>query len=81
MPSIEVSLPDRLDSEITRLVEQGEFINREQAVEELLSTGISVYDDTDSSSEETFEEQFSQVPDEQVDPATRDEPGDDEYTF
>ncbi|MFT4923348.1 MAG: Arc/MetJ-type ribon-helix-helix transcriptional regulator [Haloarculaceae archaeon] len=81
MPSIEVSLPDKLESEITRLVEQGEFINREQAVEDLLSTGISVYDDTEASSEETFGEEFSRQADDQVDPATRDDVGDDDYAF
>ncbi|PSQ33617.1 CopG family transcriptional regulator, partial [Halobacteriales archaeon QS_9_70_65] len=32
MPDVEVSLPDRIDSEIDRLIEQGEFLNREQAV-------------------------------------------------
>ena len=41
MPEVEVSLPDRIDSEISRLIDQGEFLNREQAVEELLSMGVS----------------------------------------
>jgi Arc/MetJ-type ribon-helix-helix transcriptional regulator len=81
MPTAEVSLPDKLDSEITQLVEQGEFLNREQAVENLLSMGISVYDDTASTSDEPGEEVFSQTAEEQHDPAMDDGPSDDGYTL
>lgn len=37
MPLVEVKLPYRVDDEIDQLVEQDVFINREQAIQELLS--------------------------------------------
>jgi Arc/MetJ-type ribon-helix-helix transcriptional regulator len=81
MANVEVSLPDRIDSEIDRLVEQGEFLNREQAVEELLSMGVSTYATTEET-EDQGEEIFTQMTDDQQDPAARqdDQQGDD-YTF
>jgi Arc/MetJ-type ribon-helix-helix transcriptional regulator len=81
MPEVEVSLPDRIDSEIARLVEQGEFLNREQAVEELLSMGVSAYAPSETSDETTAEQDmFTQMTDDQQDPAARDDDG-DEYTL
>ncbi len=77
MPNVQMSLPDRIDSEITRLVEQGEFVNRDQAVEELLSMGVSAYATTEETEPE--EELFTQTTDDQQDPAIRDDG--DEYTF
>jgi len=79
MPEVEVSLPDRIDSEIARLVDQGEFLNREQAVEELLSVGVSAYA-TAESTDEPDEDLFTQMTDDQQDPAARTDEGDD-YTF
>lgn len=78
MPNVEVALPDRIDTEIDRLVEQGEFLNREQAVEELLTMGVSAYAPTEE--EETEEQLFSQMTDDQQDPAARTDEG-DEYTL
>jgi Arc/MetJ-type ribon-helix-helix transcriptional regulator len=43
MPKIEITVPEHLEMQIAQLVEQGEFINREEAVEELLSTGLKAY--------------------------------------
>jgi Arc/MetJ-type ribon-helix-helix transcriptional regulator len=81
MPTIEVSLPDRLESEVTRLVEQGEFINREQAVEDLLSRGVSAYETTtDTETSDLEEEIFGQANNERQDPA-RQEDADDGYTL
>lgn len=80
MPNVEVSLPDRIDSEIDRLVEQGEFLNREQAVEELLGMGVSAYA-TSEDTEETEEDLFTQMTDDQQDPAAREEEPGDEHTF
>lgn len=75
MVKIEVELPDRIDSDIDRLVEQGDFLNREQATEELLSLGISSYDTATEPEEDIEEEMFSQTVDDQQDPADhRDEP-------
>ena len=79
MPEVEVSLPDRIDSEISRLVEQGEFLNREQAVEELLSMGVSAYAPTDTN-DEPEQDLFTQMTDDQQDPAARIDDGDD-YAF
>lgn len=81
VPDIEVSLPDRVDSEIDRLVEQGDFLNREQAIEELLSMGMSAYDTTESTVEETDGEWVGQAVDDQQDPAIQDDFEDDEPTF
>jgi len=81
MAELEVTLSDRLDSEIDRLVDQGDFLNREQAIEELLSMGVSAYD-TDDEEEpiEPDEEMFTQAVNERQDPAMDDDPG-DEYSF
>jgi Arc/MetJ-type ribon-helix-helix transcriptional regulator len=78
MPSTEVSLPDHVESEIDRLVAQDEFVSRDQAVEELLSLGISAYS-TAEREEEAAEDVFNRAVEDQQDPAMRDDP--DEYTF
>lgn len=44
MPTAEVDLPSDVEVEIDRLVDEGEFLNRKEAVEELLSMGLNVYD-------------------------------------
>ncbi|WP_435157867.1 ribbon-helix-helix domain-containing protein [Haladaptatus sp. DFWS20] len=69
MVSLEVALPDRIESDIDRLVEQGDFLNREQAIEELLSLGLSAQETGDESEEELDEDLFTQAVDEQQDPA------------
>jgi Arc/MetJ-type ribon-helix-helix transcriptional regulator len=43
MPKVEVTIPDHLEMQIAQMVEQGEFVNQEEAVEELLSTGLKAY--------------------------------------
>ncbi|MBV0903217.1 ribbon-helix-helix domain-containing protein [Haloarcula salina] len=74
MSKIKVSLPDQVDSDIQRLVEQGEFLNRDQAVEDLLKRGISAYQTTTESTEETLDEEiFDQTASEQQDPAMQDD--------
>lgn len=82
MPKIEVSLPDRIENDIARLIEQGEFVNRDQAVEELLTMGVSAYDtEEETTAPGADEDLFSQTVDDQQDPAMQDEPRDDGYTF
>jgi len=81
MPDVEVSLPDRIDSEIDRLLEQGEFLNREQAVEELLSMGVSAYASTEDTDQPEGEDLFTQMTEDQTDPAARDDDQGDDYTF
>jgi Arc/MetJ-type ribon-helix-helix transcriptional regulator len=80
MSKVEVSLPDRIDSEIRRLVDQGEFVNQDQAVEELLSMGMSAYDTTSTDTQEPDQNLFSQAVEDQQDPAARSDTGDD-YSF
>jgi Arc/MetJ-type ribon-helix-helix transcriptional regulator len=43
MPKVELTVPEHLEMRIAQLVEQGEFLNREEAIEDLLSTGIKAY--------------------------------------
>jgi uncharacterized protein YifE (UPF0438 family) len=81
MPKVEVTLSDRTASELHRMVEQGDFLNQEQAVEELLSMGLSAYDVGEDTGTEPDEELFTQVVEEQQDPAQLDEDGGSEYTF
>ncbi len=81
MSKVELSLPDRIDNDIRRLVEQGEFVNRDQAVEELLSMGMSAYNTTSTDESQGPEENlFSQAVEDQQDPAARSDTGDD-YSF
>ncbi len=81
MPTFEVSLPDKLESELTRLVEQGEYLNREQAVEDLLTKGLSAYDTREQPADEGFSDSFTEKFDDQQDPALQDDPSDDGYAF
>jgi Arc/MetJ-type ribon-helix-helix transcriptional regulator len=43
MPKVEITIPEHLEMQIAQMVEQGEFLNREEAVEDLLSTGLKAY--------------------------------------
>ncbi|MFC4359910.1 cell surface protein [Halobium salinum] len=43
MPKVEITVPEHLEMRIAQMVEQGEFVDREDAVEELLSTGMKAY--------------------------------------
>ena len=69
MATFEVALPDRIESDIDRLVEQGDFLNREQAIEELLTLGLSAQDTGDEFEEGLDEDLFTDAVDEQQDPA------------
>ena len=81
MPKVEVTLPDRITGDIDRLVDQDEFVNREQAVEELLSMGMSAYDTVEEQTPNEGEDLFTQAVEDQQDPAAMDDDGGDEYTF
>jgi Arc/MetJ-type ribon-helix-helix transcriptional regulator len=74
MADIGTELPDRIITEIDRLVEQGEFLNRDQAVEELLTMGVSAYETTEEDpAGEVDEDLFTQAIDDQQDPAAMDD--------
>ena len=78
MSRIKLSLPDQVDSDIQRLVDQGEFLNRDQAVEDLLKRGISAYNVTSEETESPVDgDMFGQTTAEQQDPAQMD----DDYGF
>ena len=81
MPKVEVTLPDRITGDIDRLVDQDEFVNREQAVEELLSMGVSAYDTVEEQTPNEGEDLFTQALEDQQDPAAMDDDQGDEYTF
>jgi hypothetical protein len=80
MPVVEVTVPDKLVSEVDRLVEDGEFVNREEAMEELVTVGMSAMSGPSPDEDEPVENPFSQVIEDQQDPAMRGDP-DDDYSF
>ena len=43
MAKVEFTIPEHLEMQIAQMVERGEFVNREEAIEELLSTGVKAY--------------------------------------
>lgn len=43
MPKVDINIPEHLEMQIAQLVDQGEFVNREEAVEDLLATGLKAY--------------------------------------
>lgn len=81
MPQIEASLPDQVVNDIDRLIEQGEFINRDQAFEELLSLGASAYETTDETPSAVDESMFTNVVSDQQDPATEVDQSDEDHSF
>lgn len=81
MATIEVDLPDRIDGELDRLVDSGEFLNRERAFEELLQRGVSAYNVDDTPENELDDDLFSQAVEDQQDPAMEQDSGRDERTF
>lgn len=81
MATIEVDLPDRISGELDRLVDSGEFLNRERAFEELLQRGVSAYNVDTGPKNELDQDLFSQAVEDQQDPAMQDSPGQDERTF
>jgi len=69
MVKVEINVPEHLDMQIAQLVDQGDFINREEAVEELLSTGLKAYKTSgpvDTETEPGFEEDMMGHEDEYV---------------
>jgi metal-responsive CopG/Arc/MetJ family transcriptional regulator len=46
MPQLEISLSDDVDMQIDQLVSQEEFVDRQDALEEILSLGIKEYQTT-----------------------------------
>lgn len=81
MPEVEVTLPDETYSEIRRFVDQGEFLNEDQAYEELISLGLSTYDTGEESTRPEGEDIMADAFEDQRDPALRDDEEGDDYRF
>ena len=43
MPRIVVNVPEHIEMGIAQLVDNGEFVSREEAIVELLSSGLKAY--------------------------------------
>ena len=43
MPNVDINVPEHLEMQIAQLVDKDEFVDREEAIEELLSTGIRAF--------------------------------------
>ena len=43
MPKVNINVPEHLEMKIAKLVNEGEFVDREEAIEELLSTGLRAF--------------------------------------
>ena len=43
MPKVNINVPEHLETKIAKLVNEGEFVDREEAIEELLSTGLRAF--------------------------------------
>lgn len=82
MAKLEITVSDQNHGEIESLVEQDEFLNWEQAIEELISMGLSSHN-TEGTTEDVApgEDVFNTANDEQRDPARRDDSPGDERTL
>jgi metal-responsive CopG/Arc/MetJ family transcriptional regulator len=70
MGEIEINLPERLEMQIAQLIEEEEYIDRQEAVEDLISIGIRTLR---TSGRREEEEEFEEFEDTMG--------GDDEYAF
>ncbi|MFB6254393.1 MAG: CopG family ribbon-helix-helix protein [Halobacteriaceae archaeon] len=51
MPTIEVSIPDQLEMQIEQMVDEEDFVSRQEAYEQLLQAGLSTYKAQETSEE------------------------------
>lgn len=75
MVKIDIDIPDSLDMKIQRMVDEGEFVDYESAVNELISSGLTAYR-TDNSSDD-FEDNFN----DDMDPSKPGGQHNDDYVF
>ena len=64
MPQLEISLSDDMDMQIDQLVTQEEFVDRQEALEEILSLGIKEYQttmETDTRDEMEFADEMMET--------------------
>jgi metal-responsive CopG/Arc/MetJ family transcriptional regulator len=69
MGEIEIDLPERLEMQIAQLIEEEEYIDRQEAVEDLISIGIRTLRTSGKRDQGEFEEFEDTMG------------GDDEYAF
>jgi Arc/MetJ-type ribon-helix-helix transcriptional regulator len=84
MAEIEVEISTQLDMQIEQMVEEGDFLTREEAIEELLSSGLRTYQTNAGDDDEgdlDFADEMRNPGDEPMGPAADDADGGDEYTF
>jgi Arc/MetJ-type ribon-helix-helix transcriptional regulator len=58
MVDVDINVPEHLDMRIAQLIDDGEFVDRNEAVEELLSTGIKAYKTAGPQSEMDTDTEF-----------------------
>lgn len=76
MAQIDAEIPDELEMRIRQLVEEGEFLDFEDAVQGLLSSGLTAYRTDNKTSDDEFGSDFEDEFGPQ-DPAG----ADDDYVF
>ena len=81
MAKTEMELSDRVENDIERMVNQGEFVNWDEAVEKLLQQGVAAYGPAEEATEAPGEDLFNQSTADQQDPALQDDPQEDDYGF
>lgn len=69
MSKIEIDIPERLEMQIAQLIEEDEYIDRQEAIEDLISIGIKTLRTSGRRDEEEYEEFEDTMG------------GDDEYAF
>lgn len=69
MAKLETEIPDDLEIGIQRLVDEGEFIDYDEAVREILSSGLTVYRTDNQTGDDEFRDEF----DGGTNPSTEDE--------
>ena len=70
MSKIEIDLPERLEMQVAQLIEEDEYIDRQEAIEDLISIGIRTLRTSGRREEDEFESEFEDTMG-----------GDDEYAF
>lgn len=70
MSKIEIDIPERLEMQIAQLIEEDEYIDRQEAIEDLISIGIKTLRTSGRREEDEFESEFEDTMG-----------GDDEYAF
>lgn len=70
MSKIEIDIPERLEMQIAQLIEEDEYIDRQEAIEDLISIGIRTLRTSGRREEDDFESEFEDTMG-----------GDDEYAF